>query len=595
MAQHNPARRNFVRRTALGMAATGTGLGLSGCSDDLKVSFLHGVASGDPLADRIILWTRVTASERKDVTLDWEIARDAAFRDIVHGGQYTTGPARDYTVKVDASGLQPDHTYYYRFSHENTRSPVGRTRTLPVGQVDQVKLAVFSCSNYPAGYFHAYAEVAKRDDIHVALHLGDYIYEYGRGQYASQDAAALGREVVPAGELLTLTDYRTRYAQYRTDPDLQAAHAQLPFICVWDDHEIANDAYMDGAENHDPGTEGDYALRRAAALQAFLEWLPIRSPDPDSLIETYRAFDFGQLLRLHMLDTRHVGRAKALSYADYMDPVTGIFDGARFTADLTAPGRQLLGQPQLDWLQAGLAGSSATWQVLGQQVLMGRMNLPMPLLTPTPQNPTISFGDYATLATAFITYQTLSAQLTAAGAPVTLENLMAAGMTATQLGLVNDPANQAIIQAPSIPYNLDAWDGYYVARETVLGLARVLDKNLVVLSGDTHNAWANDLEDMTGHPVGVEFAVSSVSSPGLEEYLPQEDPLQLAAGAMQLIPTLKYANTHLRGWMLVTLSPGEARADWYFIDTVKSRTYSQQLARSMKTLPGPGNQRLQDV
>lgn len=596
MTQHNPSRRQFVRQIGLGIAAAGSSAGLIGCSnDDLTVKFLHGVASGDPLVDRVMLWTRVSASDEKDVTLDWEIATDAAFKHIVAGGEFTTGPARDFTVKVDASGLRSDETYYYRFRHDETSSPVGRTRTLPEGHVAQVKLAVFSCANYPAGYFHVYAEAAKRDDIHAALHLGDYIYEYGPDQYASADAAALGRLSAPANELISLADYRTRYAQYRSDPDLQAIHARMPFICVWDDHEIANDAYLGGAENHGPATEGDYALRRAAALQAYLEWLPIRSPDPDNLLETYRAFDFGDLLRLHMLDTRHVGRDQPLDYADYLNPATGAFDAARFAADMANPNRQLLGLPQVQWLQAGLTESSAKWQVLGQQVLMGRMYLPSPVLTPTPQNPTVSFSQYGVIATAFGMYQAIIAQLAATGTPVTPATLLAAGMTAEQLAIVNDPLKQAIIQAPSIPYNLDAWDGYAVARETVLGMTRALDKNLVVLSGDTHNAWANDLKDLSGSQAGVEFAGSSVSSPGLEEALPNENPVALTLGAMQLIPTLKYANTSLRGWMLVTLSHDEARADWYFVDTVKARRYQNVAGYALKALPGAANRRLLPV
>jgi alkaline phosphatase D len=554
------------------------------------VSFLHGVASGDPLGDRVILWTRVTASKAMDVTLSWEIASDAAFKNVVNGGEFTTGPSRDYTVKVDASGLLANHVYYYRFKYEAEVSPVGRTRTLPEGHVAEVKLAVFSCANYPAGYFHVYAEAAKRDDIHAALHLGDYIYEYGRDGYASADAAALGRLSEPAHELLTLADYRARYAQYRSDRDLQAVHAKLPFICVWEDHEIADNAYDAGAVNHDPATEGDYALRRAAALQAYLEWLPIRSPDPGNLLEIYRAFDFGDLLRLHMLDTRHVGRGKQLDYANYVS-IRGL-DVARFSTDLANPGRQLLGVPQTQWLQAGLAGSTATWQVLGQQVLMGRMYLPLPVLAPDPRNPMVSFAEYGVIATAFATYQTISAQLAASGTPVTPEALLAAGMTRDQLAIVNDPAKQAIIQAPSIPYNLDAWDGYPQARETVLGMAKALDKNLVVLSGDTHNAWADDLKDAGGAQVGVEFAGSSVSAPGLEEDLPNVHPVALTLGVLQLIPTLKYANTLQRGWLLVTFSHAEARADWYFVDTVKARQYQNTQGYAMKTLPGAGNRRL---
>jgi alkaline phosphatase D len=405
----------------------------------------------------------------------------------------------------------------------------------------------------------------------------------------------LGRVVDPVGELLTLDDYRRRYAQYRTDADLQALHAKTPFICVWDDHEIANDSHKDGAENHDPATEGLYAERRAAAVRAFHEWLPTRLPDPTNPVKIYRSFDFGNLLSLHMLDTRNIGRDEQLDYADYLDAGAGAFDNAGFTADLTAADRQLLGAEQTAWLQSQLARSGATWQILGQQVLMGRMNLPAPLLTPTPQNPTVTFTQYAAIATAFGTYQAIAAALAGAGLPVTPENLLAQGMTAEQLATVNNPAYQAIIQAPSIPYNLDAWDGYYMARETVLGMAQTLDKNLVVLAGDTHNAWASDLKTHAGDQVGVEFATPSVSSPGLEEYLPDMNPAELAAGVQQLIPTLKYANTHQRGYMLLTVTAEEARADWYFVDTVKAKSYDFGLQRSLKTLPGAGRRKIVEV
>ncbi|TQV64782.1 MAG: alkaline phosphatase [Halothiobacillaceae bacterium] len=593
MSQISASRRLFLQQLAASAAVVTAGLGLSGCDDEVGATFDHGVASGDPQDDGVILWTRITPAAAATLKIDWEVASDASFSSVVTKGSFVTSAARDYTVKVDVQGLQPDTAYFYRFKRGETVSPVGRTRTLPVGAVDQVKLGVFSCANFPAGYFHVYAEAAKRDDLHAVVHLGDYIYEYEKDGYASQDAVALGRVSLPAGELLTVSDYRARYAQYRGDKDLQALHAALPFICVWDDHEIANDGYENGAENHNATTEGDYNLRRAAALQAYYEWLPIREQDPANPLRIYRSFDFGDLMSLHMLDTRHIGRDAQLAYANYIDPTTGAFDAASFQADMAHPDRQLLGIEQTQWLQGQLAASTATWQVLGQQVLMGKMYLPSPLLTPDPTHPTVTFAEYAVIATAFGTYQYIAAQLAAAGnTNPTPTDFLNAGMTAEQLTIVNDPAMQAIISAPSIPYNLDAWDGYAVARETVLGTALALDKNLVVISGDTHNAWANDLKDLSGNQVGVEFATSSVSSPGLEEYLPGEDPLTLAAGVQQLIPTLKYANTYQRGYMVLSMTAQEARADWYVVDTIKSTVYSMTLDRSLRTLPGAGNRNL---
>ncbi len=577
----NP-RRRFLRQLSLGgaVASAGSVLPLRALAHEmdgerfseaehkamvqhghrLKVSFDHGVASGDPLARQLIIWTRVSTERGGSVPVLWEVATDRHFRRIVGNGIRRAGSDRDYTVKVDVRGLRPDTRYYYRFVVGRTVSPVGCGRTLPVGRVAQVKLAVFTCSNYPAGYFHVYAEAAQRDDLDFAVHLGDYIYEYGRDQYASEDAAALGREVEPAGELLSLADYRQRYAQYRSDPDLQAAHAAMSFINVWDDHEIANDTYKDGAENHDESSEGSFSTRRAAALQAFHEWLPIRSPNPRRPELISRSFAFGNLLALHMLDTRVIARDRQLDYANYFGS-DGSFDGARFAADLADTGRQLLGAEQLLWLQQQLAGSGATWQVLGQQVLMGRMNIPAPLVLGQ-----IGFSAYAALVAKA---QTNPAALSA--------------------------AERAILAQPAIPYNLDAWDGYAMAREMVLGMARSLDKNLVVLAGDTHNAWASDLLDYQGNPVGVEFAVSSVSSPGFEAYFPTENPVLVAAGLESIIGPLKYANTGDRGYMVVTATTRECRCDWHFVTTVKAVDYTAFTGKSLRTFPGLANRRLAPV
>ena len=549
-------RRRFVRQMAWGATALGT-LPLAACggSDDPEVRFVHGVASGDPLSDRVILWTRVTpaAGALADIPVQWELASDAAFTTVVAKGQATATAARDFTVKIDASGLKPATAYHYRFSAYAAKSPTGRTRTLPTGSVAQVRLAVFSCANYPAGYFNVYAEAARRSDLDATVHLGDYLYEYARGGYASANAEQLGRLVQPAGEILSLADYRLRHAQYRTDPDLQALHAVAPMIAIWDDHEITNDTWANGAENHQSATEGSFAARKAAAMQAYHEWMPTRNAQPELI---YRSFHFGDLVALHMLDTRAVGRDEQLDHNNYIT-ATGI-DAAGFTAAVGNPARQLLGSTQTQWLQQQMAASSATWQVLGQQVLMGRMNVPAPLL--------LNFNNPAT-GVSLSQYSAIAAK--AQTAPATL--------TATE---------QAILAQPSIPYNLDAWDGYQAARETVLGTARSLGKNLVVLSGDTHNAWANELADMNGNAVGVEFATSSVSSPGFEAYLPKENPAMLAGAFQQLIKTLKYCDTARRGYMLLTATATECRADWVYVNTIASRNYTASTDKSLKVLAG---------
>ncbi len=544
-------RRDFIR----GIGALGVAASLPANAAAVPFAFLHGVASGDPLADRVILWTRVTPISAGAVPVLWEIAIDEDFRRVLRRGRVLTSGVRDYTVKVDVAGLPANAQLFYRFSAGGTLSPVGRTRTLPVGATDRVKLAVFSCSNYPAGYFHAYREAARLDDVFASVHLGDYLYEYARGGYASGDAAALSREVDPPGETIMLSDYRKRYAQYRTDPDLQALHARMPMIAVWDDHEITNDTWKAGAENHDP-SEGDFFARRAAAVQAYHEWMPTRVPDAARPERIYRSFQFGDLVSLHMLDTRVIGRDLQLEYANFFGP-TG-FDAAGFAAAMGNPARQLLGAEQTAWLQGQVAGSSARWQMLGQQVLMGRMNVAAPLVLGQ-----ISFSGYVALVQK------------AAVDPTSLTS-----------------AEQAVLAQPAIPYNLDAWDGYVVARETVLGTMRALNRNLVVLSGDTHNAWANDLADLGGNAVGVEFATPGVSSPGLEAFFTTENPIAVASGLTQLIGPLKYADTARRGFMLVTATHSECAAQWIYVSTVKSMGYVRQDGPTWKTLPGAGNRRL---
>lgn len=521
--------------------------------------FTHGIASGDPLADRVVLWTRIAPRLQPQHPVQWELALDLGFRQVVRRGTAFARASADWTVKVDATGLPPGHVLYYRFQALGRTSMTGRTKTLPISPVAQVRLAVFSCSNYPAGYFHVYAEAARVADLDAAVHLGDYLYEYGRDGYASQDAAALGRESDPPSEILALDDYRRRYAQYRSDPDLQTLHAAVPMIAVWDDHEIANDAWREGAQNHQPATEGPFAARKAAALQAYHEWMPTRLPEPSRPERLWRSFTFAQLVDLHMLDTRLAGRDLQLDYADYIG--AGGFDAARFAADIGSASRQLLGAEQTAWLTQRLASTSAKWTVLGQQVLMGRMNVPAPLVLLQ-----ISFADYSAL---LVKAQTAPGTLT--------------------------PQELAILAQPSIPYNLDAWDGYAAARETVLGAARALDKNLVVLAGDTHNAWASDLRDVAGRQVGVEFATPSVSSPGLEAFFPNENPVAVAAGLEQIIGPLVYANTKDRGFMLVTATPDECRAEWRFVSSVKTASYTAFTGRVLRTLPGAGQRRVVEV
>ena len=551
------SRRRFLRHVTLGPVAVGTVLPLAACGGDddnppvtpapqVPVTFAHGVASGDPLSDRVVLWTRVTPERDAEVAVRWEVASDAQFATVVRSGTATTSTARDHTVKVDVAGLAPATRYHFRFAVGSTVSPVGRTKTLPVGDVDAVRLAVFSCSNYPAGYFNVYAEAARRDHFDVAVHLGDYIYEYGVGGYASDTAAALGRLSVPPGETLVLADYRRRHAQYRTDPQLQALHATLPMIAVWDDHEITNDTWKAGAENHTEGAEGVFAERRAAAIQAYHEWMPTRVADAARPDVIYRSFDFGTLLSLHMLDTRVIGRDQQVDTAGYL---------AGLAND---PARQLLGTEQQAWLTGRLQASTALWQVLGQQVLMARMHIPASVA----QNPGV---------------ETMTAYITAVNTPPGART----------------PQQAALVAQPKLPYNLDAWDGYPAAREAVLAAAKANDRNLVVLAGDTHNAWAADLTDASGATVGVEFATASVSSPGFEAYLPQVPPAQLGAAFPALIDDLVYADTSRRGFLELHVARDAVRGTWVYVDTIARRDYTAAEDPTLAVRPGAGNRRLE--
>ncbi|MEZ4373305.1 MAG: alkaline phosphatase D family protein [Polyangiaceae bacterium] len=358
------SRRNFLRSTgALGAAS----LPLACSSEDTaeeqdnldqytydgplgpETTFQHSVASGDPLTDAIVLWTRVSP-EKLDAPVDvwWEIGTDRAFKKRVAVGTVSTNADRDYTVKVDVTGLSAGTTYYYRFKALGRTSPAGRTKTAPAGDVKRLRFGVTSCSSMAHGYFHVYRDLAQELDLDAVLHLGDYIYEYGSGEYGDV------RPYEPEHEILTLEDYRTRHAQYKRDPDVQAIHKQHPFIAVWDDHESADNSYKDGAENHDPATEGDWAPRKAAAIKAYTEWMPIRGGEDGKI---FRSFSYGNLADLVFLDTRLWGR----------DEQDGKLLGE---APVEEPGRTLLGDDQETWLDDQLKTSQATWRIVGQQVMM---------------------------------------------------------------------------------------------------------------------------------------------------------------------------------------------------------------------------------
>ena len=561
-------RRELIQKSLFGFGALSLSAGFTGCNDSsdresttLQVNFEHGVASGDPLQDRVILWTRLTpndSSARLQVT--WEIALDDQFKQIIKTDKVTTAKAQDFTVKVDATNLKPDQRYFYRFSFGNKFSPVGQTKTLPINPT-KVSFAVCSCANYPAGYFYVYREMAKQD-VDVVIHLGDYIYEYGQGGYATEDAVKLGRTLAADNnqEIIKLDDYRKRYALYRKDKDLQTLHHRHPFIVIWDDHELANDTWRDGAENHQ-ANEGSFLDRKLAALQAYFEWMPIRPISANDHLNIYRQFDFGTLVQLTMLDTRILARDKQLEYTDYIT-ASGM-DFQRFQTDLTNQNRTLMGYTQREWLQQKLAQSKATWNVLGQQVLMGKILIPAELLVP------------------------LSAVLSGNATQEVLNQINTMIMELVQLKmrvLQGDPTLTAIEKArltTVAPYNLDAWDGYYAEREILYNTLKALNKKVVVLAGDTHNAWSSELYSQAGDFVGVELATSSVSSPGIEKYLniPVEQLQQFEMAFTTLIDELDYTNLNQRGYLNVSFTATQVQADWIYVDTIKEPQYTVDTKR----------------
>jgi alkaline phosphatase D len=357
---------------------------------------------------------------------------------------------------------------------------------------------------------------------------------------------------------MALQDFRLRYALYHTDPALQALHAALPMIAVWDDHEFADDTWRGGASDHDESAS-PFSERRAAAVQAYREWLPIRMPDAANPDRIYRSFDFGELVSLHMLDTRLIGRDQQIN-ADHFRDKAGRIDVDAYTSAVADPSRNMLGSEQLRWLDGQVAASRARWQVLGQQVLMANMAHPLPVIEET-----VSLPDLQTLRE--------------------LERAVPERLTED---------DRAVLQAESLPWYLDSWDGYPAERERVFDIMRRRGKNLLVLAGDTHNAWASDLTDQQNRRVGVEFATSSISSPGLETCYDMA-PVDIAAMYRTTIPGLRYAETSRRGYIVITATRTELTCDYHFVDRADSRSYTASLGKTLRTLPGPAGRTVLDA
>jgi alkaline phosphatase D len=504
---------SLPRRTVLRAATAATVAGAAGTAllassrsaAAASTTFRHGVASGDPLPDGVLLWTRVTPTPDAlpgsgvgpTVDVQWQVATDQGFTTVVKSEVVSTGPLRDHTVKVDVRGLRPATKYWYRFGMAGAWSPAGRTTTTPPAGADvtHLRAGVVSCANWEAGYFGAYRMLAARGDLDLVIHLGDYIYEYGTGQFAA--AGTVVRPHQPANEIITLADYRVRHAQYKTDPHLQALHAMVPWVITWDDHEVANDAWSGGAQNHDPATEGDYAVRRAAAHKAYFEWMPVRAGESGAI---YRRLRFGRLAELSMLDLR--------TYRSKQASGQGVDD----------PARTITGDDQMAWLKDGLVSSTARWKLVGNPVMISRIDvgaLPAWLLGPLAKLLGVPENGFALNADQWDGYNADRDELV---------NHLRAHNTRDVVFLTGDIHT--------------SWASELVTRTTV------------------------------GNPAGAEFVVPSVTSDNLNDFL-KVPPGIVGPVAARLIraanPHIKWAELDGHGYGVLVLTPQRCRMDWYHL------------------------------
>ncbi len=532
-------RRNFLKSAAAGLAASALPV-LSEHGNAAQaattLSFVHGVASGDPLQDRVILWTRISTPNAGPVTVSYQVATDPGLSVIVQTGAAITDASRDYTVKIDAAGLEPGRTYYYRFNVGALLSPVGRTKTLPVGNVDRLRIAVASCASLAHGYFNAYARIAERADLDLVLHLGDYIYEYGNGEYGS------ARNYEPAHEILSLADYRQRHAQYKREPELQALHRQHPIIAIWDDHEFANNAWAGGAENHQPDTEGDWATRVANALQAYYEWMPTRVPDANDLRRNNRSFSIGNLADLYMLEERVGARAEQLVPQVQLLPEAGLGVFLQ-TGPYLDPNRQLLGLNQEDWLITGLRRApQGKWKLIGQGVMFAQLKvLGLPNASKLSEYLNVDQWDGYSPRRERI-FNTLAGDRN------------------------NDPVDNVVVLTGDIHCS---WAADLTPDPNKLLGGRFGGYNALTGLGS----------------LAVEFVCTSITSAGL-------DSLQALVPVLRTNnPHMKYINLNQRGYMLLDITRERVSNEWWYVDSIDKRSRGQSFAMALQTRHGENHLR----
>jgi len=487
-------------------------------SSNNNVTFDYGVASGDPTNSNVILWTKVTTMFNSDIKIKWQISSTRDFKNILTSGTALSRSSNDFTVKVDVE--VPNNfrgkKIFYRFFFNNTFSDIGITNTLPPNNPNQYNIAFCSCSNHPAGYFNAYKEMAKNDDIDLVLHLGDYIYEYDKNGYATEDSVRFNRVVDPKHEILSLNDYRRRHAQYKSDLDLQLLHKSKPMIAIWDDHEFTNDSWKYGAENHQ-SNEGFFQSRKANAIKAYLEWMPIR--ENKSKLKIWRKFEVGNLFQLLMLDTRSIYRDKQLNLEDYFDG--NKINKSKYKRDLLVD-RKLIGLEQILWIKNNL-NKKFKWSIIGQQVLMAQVYLP-----------------------------TIFSDMNKKMLPDYLHKYLKIG-------------------GENIPYNTDAWDGYPKERERLFKELKQAN-SVLVLTGDTHNSWVNNLYDEKDHFIGVEIGTPAISSPNtIDTFGSLTNDIE--EGFIKENKNVKWTDGKHKGYTLLRLTKDKSEISFVFVNTVKSKVY----------------------
>jgi len=531
-------RRGFLG----GAAAAGAAMGIPGVEGRAEAEaqvtagpFRHGVASGDPLADRVLIWTRVSGSAVEPVRVFWRVARDAGLTDVVRSGRIITGPERDFTLQVDVDGLAAATTYYYGFHAFGENSPTGRTRTAPAGPAEHLRFAVVSCSRTWSGWFTAYRRIAERADLDLVLHCGDYIYD-------EPNREQLVRPGEPPDHAIpkTLAEYRRRHADYKLDRDLQAAHRQHPWVVTWDNHDVGNgNVWADGGAGEKERSPSWYA-RKARAIQAFLEWNPVRLPDRADGERVFRELRYGDLVDVLVLDTRLAGRDKPVGSS-----------GQTITAEaIDDPSRTMLGAEQYTWVTERLAASKARgtrWRLLVNQVLMGQWN--------------------------------------------------AGGMPSTN-GLGIDVA----FRDGGNAFNPIAWDGYPAERARLFAFLEeegITDN--VVVSGDLHCSFANDLVDDPYNParydpatggasVGVELLPGSVTSGNFDEEYDLEQAPQAAAaisaGTLADNPHIRLAEFREHGYGIVDVQGDRTVGEFWFVDILRPDAEGERLGAAYRTLRG---------